>query len=112
MKKVKAGLATATMLAAASAAYAAGGGTVPIYDATEVAFGRYVVVKRIGVGDWRSALGIGAHASLDAAKEAVLNEAARIGADGIVNLTCFDQSDRVFDPTGYFCYANAVRVKR
>ena len=113
LKKVLAtAVATVTVLAAASPVYAAGGGTVPIYDATQVAFDRYVVIQRVGIGDWRSALGRGGHASLDAAKDAVLNEAARVGADGIVNLTCFDQTDRVFNPAGYFCYANAVRVKR
>ncbi len=113
MKKlVKALSAAAAVLTAASLTHAAGGGVVPIYDATEVAFHRYVVIKRIGIEDWRSAFGVGGHSSLDAAKNAVVNEAARLGADGVVNLTCFDQTDRIFNPTGYFCYGNAVRVKR
>ena len=98
--------------AAASLAHAAEGGTVPIYDATEIAFDRYVVIKRIGIENWRSALGIGGHPTLDAAKSAVVNEAARVGADGIVNLTCFDQTDRIFNPAGYFCYGNAIRLKK
>jgi hypothetical protein len=105
-------LAAAAVLGGASPGHAAGDATVAIYDATQVAFDRYVVIQRIGIGDWRSSLGIGGHASLDAARRAVVTEAVRLGADGIVNLTCFDQTDRVFNPTGYFCYANAVRLKK
>lgn len=105
-------LATIAVLTVTGLAHAADGGSVPVYDATQVALDRYVVVKRIGIGDRRSALGIPGQETLDAAKDAVLREAARIGADGVVNLTCFDQTDRLFKPGGYFCYANAVRVKK
>jgi hypothetical protein len=109
--RVPAALKLAIALGSISTANA-GTDAVAVYDATEVAFDRYVVVKRIGVGDWRSALGMRGHASLDAARKAVLDEAARAGADAVVNLTCFDQTDRMFNPTGYFCYANAIRAKR
>ena len=86
--------------------------TVPVYDATQVAYSAYIVVKRIGVGDWRSAFGLGGHASLEAAQSAVVAEAARAGADGVTNLTCFDQTDRVFRSAGYYCYGNAIRLKK
>jgi hypothetical protein len=105
-----AALALAPLCAGASAQSPAG--VVPVYDATQVAYDRYTVVKRIGVGDWRSALGIRAYGDLAAAQGAVLSEAAQAGADGVVNLTCFDQTDRVFRPAGYFCYGNAIRLKK
>ena len=86
--------------------------TVPIYDATQVGFDRYVVVKRVGIDHWRSAFRIRGHADVASATQAVVNEAARAGADGVVNLTCFDQTDALFNPAGYFCYGNAIRLKR
>ena len=32
-------------------------GAVPIYDSTQIAFDRYTVLKRLGVGDWGTAFG-------------------------------------------------------
>ena len=71
------------IIAAPSLAAAAqpAGGTVPVYDSTQVAFARYSVIKRVG-------------------------------ADGVINLTCFDQTDRIFNPAGYFCYGNAIRLTK
>ena len=86
--------------------------TVPVYDATQVSLSRYTVVKRVGVGDWRSAFFLGGHSDLAAAQNAVVSEAARVGADGVVNLVCFDQTDRVFRRAGYHCYGNAIRLKK
>jgi hypothetical protein len=103
---------TAVSPGLAGVAAAAEQGRVPVYDATQVAFDRYVVVKRVGIDDWRSAFRIKGHADLAAATQAVLNEAARVGADGVTNLMCFDQTDALFNPAGYFCYGNAIRLKR
>ncbi len=96
----------------AGATAAAEQGTVPVYDATQVAFDRYVVVKRVGIDDWRSAFRIKGHPDLAAATQAVLNEATRAGADAVINLTCFDKTDALFNPAGYFCYGNAIRLKK
>jgi hypothetical protein len=89
-----------------------GADAVPIYDATELALGRYTVVKRLGVGDWRSAFRIRGYPDLGAAQQSLVNEAARAGADGVINLTCFDQTDALFKPAGYYCYGNAIRLQR
>lgn len=88
------------------------GGTVPVYDATQVAYGKYTVIKRVGVDDWSSSFRIRGYADLASAQQAVIGEAARVGADGVVNLTCFDQTDRFFKSEGYFCYGNAIRVNK
>lgn len=85
---------------------------VPVYDSTQIALDRYSVVKRIGIDDWRSAFRIDGHGDLESARRAVVNEAGRVGADGVINLTCFDQTDRIFNPAGYFCYGNAIRLKK
>jgi hypothetical protein len=87
-------------------------GTVPVYDSTQIAFARYSVIKRVGVDDWSSSFRIRGHNDLVTAQQAVIGEAARVGADGVINLTCFDQTDRIFKPEGYFCYGNAIKLKK
>ena len=84
---------------------------VPVYDATQLALDRYTIVARLGVEDWQSAFWIKGHGDLDSAKQALVNDAARRGADGVINLTCFDQTDRIFRPAGFYCYGNAIRIR-
>lgn len=86
--------------------------TITVYDSTQIALDRYVIVKRIGIHGWESAFRIRSHASLEAAQQALANEAARSGADGLINVSCFDQTDRIFKPAGYFCYGNAIKVRK
>ena len=94
----------------AACAYAAPA-AVPVYDPTQLAFNSYVVVERIGIETWRSAFGIPGHATEDAARNAVLARAAQVGAGGVTNLRCMSQTDGIFRPSGYYCYANAIRLK-
>ena len=103
--------AVVTSVYCAAAAAAGGASSVPVYDATQVAPGSFVVVERIGVQGWRSAFGVPAYSTEDAARDAVLARAAQLGADGVVNLTCMSKSDRMFNPVGYFCYANAMKAR-
>jgi hypothetical protein len=98
--------------AANSAGAPAPQAAVPVYDSTQIAFARYSVIKRVGVDDWSSSFRIRGHNDLATAQQAVIGEAARVGADGVINLTCFDQTDRIFKPEGYFCYGNAIRLKK
>lgn len=104
-------VAATAALASAAPSYAATQ-RITVYDSTQLALHRYTVVKRIGLEGWESAFRIRGHETLDAARQALLNEAARVGADGLINVTCFDQTDRIFNPAGYFCYGNAIRVKQ
>jgi hypothetical protein len=90
---------------------AQGGSAVPIYDSTQVALDRYTVVKRLGVQGWRSGYTIPSYRDATTAAEALLAEAASLGADGIVNLYCLDRSDRL-KGEGYYCYANAIKLKQ
>lgn len=103
----------ATVLAILSGAVSAQAArdSVPIYDSTQIAFDRYAVIKRLGVGDWRSAFRIARYRDLETARSALVNEAARLGADGVINLTCFGETDRMFNPAGYFCYGNAIKIR-
>ena len=106
--------AAAVVFCAASAsvnAAPAPAGAVAVYDSTQIAFDSYVVVRRVGVEGWRSAFHIPGHPDEGTARDAVLAEARRAGADGVVNLHCLGQTDRVFKSSGHFCYANAIRFK-
>ena len=85
---------------------------VTVYDSTQLALHRYTVVKRIGVEDWQSAFRIRGHETLAAARQTLLREAVRLEADGLINVTCFDRTDGMFKQQGYFCYGNAIRLKK
>jgi hypothetical protein len=84
---------------------------VPVYDSTQVALDRYTVIKRLGVQGWRSGYYIPSYDDATAAAEALLAEAAGLGADGLVNLYCLDRSDRL-KGDGYYCYGNAIKLKQ
>ena len=105
-------LGGATLAVLAQAGVAADAVAPAVYDATQLAFDRYVLVKRVGIDGWRAAFNIPGHPDLASATQAVLSEAAQAGADGVINLTCFDQTDAVFKPAGYYCYGNAIRLKK
>ena len=113
MKRMSVALAIYAVLGTSAACAGTQGGetSVPVYDATQVAHDRYTIIRRIGIDGWQSAFRVRAHENMDSARTAVITEAARMGADGVVNLTCFDQTERVFRRSGYFCYGNAIRVK-
>jgi hypothetical protein len=92
--------------------HAASTDPVPVYDATQVAMARYTVIKRLWVESWRSAFWIPGYRDAGGARQALLAEAARLGADAVVNLVCMDKTDNLFRPTGFYCYGSAVKVKR
>lgn len=84
---------------------------VVIYDSTQIALDRYTVIERLGVQDRKSAFFIRSYRDVGAATDALLAEAARAGADGLVNLHCLGQSDQP-NGVGYYCYGNAIKLKR
>jgi hypothetical protein len=84
---------------------------VPVYDATQLALGSYVVVERVGLAGWHSAFSVPGYPTEDEARGALLARAASVGAEGVTNLVCMSQTDRLFKPAGYYCYANAIRLK-
>jgi hypothetical protein len=82
-----------------------------VFDAGELAVGGYTVVKRLWVDTWRSAWLIPTHDSAPAAMEAIAAEAARLGADGIMNLYCARDSGGWRGRDAHYCYALAIRLK-
>jgi hypothetical protein len=105
-------IASAFACASASAlAQTAVSDPVPVYDSTQIALSHYTVIRRLWVEGWRSAFWIPGYRDEAGAKRALLNEAASLGADGVINLHCLGQTDAVFNPKGYYCYGNAIKLK-
>ena len=103
--RVAAGFALSLYLSATFAA------DLPVYDATQVAYNNYTIIKRIWVDDWKTAFWVGGESSVEAARQAVIDRAAKAGADAIVNLTCLSRTDRVVNTAGFYCYADAIKKK-
>ena len=103
--------AVVTLGALYSSAAQAAPQSVQVYDSTQIALDSYTVLKRMGVSDWKSAFRMGGYNDEAAARDALLAQAAQVGADGVVNLHCLSQTDRVFNPAGYYCYGNAIKLK-
>ena len=104
-------LLAVVMALASGLAVAAPGGVPRIYKIGEITLDRYVVIERIWVGTLRSAIWVPTHADQAGAIEAVLAEAARLGADGVVNLHCLHDRGGLRPLAGHYCYANAIRLK-
>jgi len=106
-------LALALALCAGNvSAQSATGEPLRLYDSTQIGLDRYTVVRRLGIDGWESAFRVRGHDDLESAQRAMFAEAARFGADGVINLVCLDQTDRLFNRAGYFCYGNAIKLKQ
>jgi hypothetical protein len=104
-------LVAAAIAAAPNLVAAAQGGAPRVYKVGEITLDRYTVIERIWVDSLRSAFWVPTHADERAAIEAVMSEAARLGADGVVNLHCLNASGGFPPLAGQFCYANAIKLK-
>jgi hypothetical protein len=88
---------------------------VTVYKARELANDQYEVVSHLWVDSWRTAFSTPTYPSDDEAVAALRTEAARLGADGLVNVACFDAGGSLWfrsDKPTLLCYANAIRVRR
>lgn len=103
MKKVAA-MACLSFVAAAAVAE-----PVRVFDAGELAFARYTVVKRLWTGSWRASFWIPSHGDAGSAIAELTAEAGSLGADGVVNLHCLNDSGGWGG--GYTCYGLAIKLK-
>jgi len=86
-----------------------------VYQLAELTGRSYENLGYVWVDSWRSAFRLPTEPAQDDAIASLRAEAARRGADGLVNLVCLDQnvprSPKDGEP-GFLCYANAIRLKR
>lgn len=80
-----------------------------VFDAGELTPDRYSVVKRLWTGTWRASFWVPGHDDASAAVAALTQEAASLGAHGVVNLHCLNDTGGWGG--GYFCYGLAIKLK-
>jgi hypothetical protein len=82
---------------------------VQVYRSMQLTPTRYTVVKRIWIDDWRSNFTYPTFDREQAGIDAMKREAAKIGANGIMNVICLDPSSGK-SVGGLLCYGDAVKV--
>lgn len=86
---------------------------VTTYKMAQLAGKSYELVGNIWADSWRSSFASPTFPAEDQAMAALRLEAARRGANGLVNVVCLDQGRTGF-PTrtepAVLCYANAIRL--
>lgn len=83
---------------------------VGVYESFPPAERSYVLVKRVWVDTWASALVVPRYASIDAGAADLRNRAVALGGDAVMNFGCY-HSD--VDPrSDYYCNGNVIRYVR
>lgn len=87
---------------------------VKVYTTGELDGNPYEVIGRLWVDSWRTAFGAPTYATQDEAIASLRSEAARRGANGLVNVYCLDQSGSAWFQSAqpmFQCYAVVIRVR-
>jgi uncharacterized protein YbjQ (UPF0145 family) len=82
---------------------------VQVYRSMQLTPSRYTVVKRIWIDHWRSNFTYPTFDNEQAGIDAMKQEAANAGANGIMNVICLDPSSGT-SKGGLLCYGDAVKV--
>ncbi len=88
---------------------------VKIYGPGNLSVNQYEVVRRIWVDSWRSNFLLPTYPSEAEGIASMQAEAARLGADGLINVGCMDQGRLKWSLSSgpaITCYGNAIRVRR
>lgn len=75
---------------------------------------RFAIADHLWVDSWRSAFASPTYATREEAIAALREEAARRGADGLLDIVCLDQSQPAQSSgraPAILCYSNAIRFK-
>ena len=90
------------------------GTEVKIYGADQLLQNQYQHVSYLWVDSWRSALWVPSASSESVAIASLQTEALRLGANGLINVSCLDQGHffrpRSREPS-IVCYGHAIRVR-
>ena len=106
---VAAGALACAFCVADGSALAADAAPIKVFDATQLPFDRYTVVKRIWTQTWRSAFWVSNYDDASDAIAALTSRAADEGANGVINLHCLNDTGGWGG--GYFCYGLAIKLK-
>ena len=87
---------------------------VKVYEPEQLAQGQYELVRYLWVDSWRTAFWLPRAPSEAAGIASLQAEAARLGANGLINVSCLDQGHFVWSrrrEPAILCYGNAIRVR-
>lgn len=92
---------------------------VAVYTSTELAGKPYDIIGHVWVDSWRTAFRLPTYPTPEEAVSSMKIEAARLGADGLVNVVCLDQGRREWfsiqiekQEPAFLCYGGAIRMRR
>jgi hypothetical protein len=110
MRRLLACFTIAVLLSMAGAgALAQGNAPIRVFDAGELTPDRYTVIERVWTGTWRAPFWFPSHDDGGAAVAALTSKAANLGADGVVNLHCLNDTGGWGG--GYYCYGLAIKLR-
>lgn len=82
---------------------------VHVFDAGELALNQYSVIERLWTGTWRTAFWVPEYRDAATAIAALTDRARDLGADGVTNLHCINDTGGW--GRGYLCYGLAIKLK-
>jgi hypothetical protein len=87
---------------------------VKVYEPDQLVQSQYELVRYLWVDSWRTAFWLPSGSSEAEGIACLQAEAARLGANGLINVSCRDQGHFMWSwsrkPT-ILCYGNAIRVR-
>jgi hypothetical protein len=87
---------------------------VKVYEPEQLVQGQYEVVRHLWVDSWRAAFWLPSYSSKAEGIASLQAEAARLGANGLINVSCRDQGHSIWSwsrEPAILCYGNAIRVR-
>ena len=90
------------------------GAEVKVYEPEQLAQGQYEVVRHLWVDSWRTAFWLPSDSSEAGGIASLQAKAARLGANGLINVSCRDQGHSIWSwsrEPAILCYGNAIRVR-
>lgn len=87
---------------------------VRVYEPNQLVQGQYDGVRYLWVDSWRTALWLPSASSEAEGIASLQAEAARLGANGLINVSCTDQGHFMWSwsrERAILCYGHAIRVR-
>jgi hypothetical protein len=88
---------------------------VKVYEPADLSSAEYDVVRQLWVDSWSTAWSMPTYSSEAEGIAAMRAEAARSGADGLINVYCVDRGRPNWSwhsGPAFICYSNAIRVRQ
>lgn len=87
---------------------------VKVYEPNKLVQAQYEAVRYLWVDSWRTAFWLPSASSESEGIALLQAEAARLGANGLINVSCIDQGHYRWSwnqEPSILCYGNAIRVR-